>query len=87
MLSNKVKETLIVGIIAESKAQPATKKELIDYVRSHDDAAVRASYRLGQMDTKESAAHALKEAANAGRASHHCAMMKAVDIVEGLKVI
>ena len=64
MLSNDAKENMTVGIIMASHAKTETKTELIDYVRSHNDAAIQASYKLGQMDMRMSAAETLRAVAD-----------------------
>ncbi len=61
MLSNEVKENMIVGIILASGAQPETKEELIEYVRSRNDHCMQACFRLGQMDFRESAVKMLQD--------------------------
>ena len=64
MLSNEAKENMTVGIIMASHARTDTKTELIDYVRSHNDAAIQASYKLGQMDMRMSAVETLRAVAD-----------------------
>ena len=59
LLNNDMKENMIVGIILASSAEPETKEELIEYVRSRDDHSMQACFRLGQMDGRDSIAQML----------------------------
>jgi len=86
-LENAVKMTMIAGMIEMSGAEPETKDQLIGYVTSHDDAAMEAAFRLGQMDMRESAAAALTDAAAPTKGVVHGTMMAAVEIVNNLKTI
>lgn len=60
-MCNKTKEDKVLFCIKYSYLPDDVKKELTDYVMSHNDAAIRAAFRLGQMDMRESAAAAIKD--------------------------
>ena len=86
MLSDKVKENMVVGIIMASHAETATKTELIDYIRSRR-AEKQAAFRLGQMDMRMSAADALRKQAEFTKGICHSTMLTDADIIESLGVI
>lgn len=87
MLSNEVKENMIVGIIMESHVSPSTKTELIDYVRSHNGGAVQAAFRLGQMDMQMSTADVFRNCAAAMEGRCGTCNLAAAAWVESLGVI
>ena len=87
MLSNDVKENMIVGIIMASKAEPETKKELINYVRCHNSKAIQAAFNLGQMDMRMSAAAAIVDTAPCGEGDCRTCTMETACLVKSLGVI
>ena len=86
MLPDKVKENIVVGIIMASHVEADTKTELIDYVRSRS-AEKQASFRLGQMDMRMSAADSLRKQAEFTKGICHSTMLADADIIESLVVI
>lgn len=86
-MHTETKEDRIIFCIKNSYLPADVKQELTDYVRSHNDAAIRAAFRLGQMDMRESAAVAVR---NSGPEWYiHCRSCteQAALVVENLEVI
>lgn len=84
-MCTETKEETVLFCINSSYLPDDVKQELINYVKSHNDASIRAAFRLGQMDMRESAAAAIIDTASEwdGR----CRVYTMAAMVEHLEVI
>lgn len=86
-MSNEEKKTWIIHCISSSCLSQDAKQELINYVESHDEASVRAAFRLGQMDMQASAAAAIRSTAPDLEYRCRTCTMNCANLVEHLEVI
>lgn len=86
-MKNKMKEDKVLFCIKYSYLPEDVKQELTDYVKSHNDAAIRAAFRLGQMDMKESAVTAIRDTAPVESVGCCLCAMQTAAFIESLEVI
>lgn len=86
-MCTETKEEKVLFCINSSYLPDDVKQELINYVKSHNDASIRAAFRLGQMDMRESAVTAIRDTAPDREGRCQSCTMHVAAVVEFLEVI